>query len=135
MAEPVAYVTTFRIKEGKFQDYQRFLAALLKGIEESEPRIIAIHTFANEDGTEMTSIQLHPDAESMDAHMQVLAKTMGQLAEELTDVFQFIELVRAEVFGAPGERASEMDKPLIEAGVPFTFKPRHVDGFTRSSPG
>lgn len=135
MAEPVAYVTTFRIKEGKFQDYQRFLAALLKAIEESEPRIVAIHTFANEDGTEMTSIQLHPDAESMDAHMQVLAKTMGQLAEELTDVFQFIELVRAEVFGAPGKRASEMDTPLIEAGVPFTFKPRHVDGFTRSSPG
>jgi len=135
VAEPVAYVTTFRIKEGKFQDYQRFLAELLKAIEENEPRIIAIHTFANEDGTEMTSIQLHPDTESMDAHTQVLAETMGQLAEERTDVFQFIELVRAEVFGAPGERASEMDKPLIEAGVPFTFKPRHVGGFTRSSPG
>jgi hypothetical protein len=27
----------------------------------------------------------------------------------------------------------EMDKPLMEAGVPFTFKPHHVGGFTRSS--
>jgi len=83
----------------------------------------------------MTSIQVHPDTESMDNHMQVLAETMGQLAEEQTDVLQSIELVRSEVFGAPGERATEMDKRLMEAGVPFTFKRRHVGGLTRSSPG
>jgi len=47
VAEPVAYVTTFRIKAGKFQAYQRFLDELLKAIEAKEPRIIAIHTFAN----------------------------------------------------------------------------------------
>jgi hypothetical protein len=48
-------------------------------------------------------------------------------------VFQFLEPVRVEVFGTPGDRATEMDKPLVAAGVPFTFKPRHLGGFTRAS--
>lgn len=133
MAEPVVYVTTSRIKEGKIQEYQTFYAKLLKVIEENEPRLIAFHVFANEDGTEMTQIQVHPDTASMDDHMQVLAEKMGMLADDLTEVFQFLEVVRVEVYGTPGDRAEEMDKPLMEAGIPFTFKPRHVDGFTRSS--
>jgi hypothetical protein len=43
-----------------------------------------------------------------------------------------MEPVRTEVFGAPGDRAMEMDKQLIDAGVPFTFKPRLIGGFTRA---
>jgi hypothetical protein len=69
----------------------------------------------------------------MDDHMQVLAEKMGVLADGLTKVYQFLEPVRIEVYGYPGDRAMEMDKPLVEAGVQYTFKPRHVGGFTRSS--
>lgn len=130
MTQPVVYVTTFRIKEGKSQEYQRFYAELLKAVEANEPRIIAFHLFANEDGTEMTNIQVHPDAASMDNHMQVLAAKMGMLAGDLTKVLQFLEVVRVEVYGTPGDRAMAMDKSLMDAGVPYTFKQRHVDGLT-----
>ncbi len=133
MGEPVIYVSTWRIKEGKFEEYRKFYAELLKVIQESEPRIIAFHQFANEDGTEITSILVHPDTASMDYHMQVLAEKMGLVADDISEVMQFLEPVRIEVYGNPGDRAMEMDKPMVEAGVPFTFKPRHMDGFTRSS--
>jgi hypothetical protein len=133
VTQPVIYVATFKIKAGMFQDYQRFYAENLKVVEENNPRLIALHTFANEDGTEITNINIHPDTAAMDYHMQVLAEKMGLLADDLTEVFRFIEPVRVEVYGTPGDRAMEMDKPLMEAGVPFTFKPRHVGGFTRSS--
>ena len=133
MAQPVIYVSTWRIMEGKFQEYQRFYAELLKVVEENEPRLIAVHLFANEDGTEITVIHLHPDTAAVDDHMQVLAEKMGLLADDLTEALRFLEPVRIEVYGTPGDRAMEMDKPLMEAGVPFTFKPRHVGGFTRSS--
>ena len=135
MTQPVVYVTTIRIKEDKFQEYQRFYAELLKAVEKNEPRLIAFHLFANEDGTEMTNIQVHPDSASMDTHMQVLAEKMGLLADDITEVLQFLEVVRVEVYGTPGDRAMEMDKRLMEAGVPYTFKQRHVGGLTRSSPG
>ena len=133
MTQPVIYVATFKIKEGKFQEYQRFYAESLKLVEENNPRLIALHTFANEDGTEITNINVHPDTAAMDLHMQVLAEKMGLLADDLTAVFRFLEPVRVEVYGTPGDRATAMDKPLVEAGVPFTYKPRHVGGFTRSS--
>jgi len=135
MAQPVVYVTTIKIKEGKFQEYQRFYAELLKAVEENEPRLIAMHLFANEEGTEMTNIQVHPDTASMDTHMQVLAEKMGLLADDMTAVLQFLEVMRVEVYGTPGDRAMEMDKRLMEGGVPYTFKQRHVGGHTRSSTG
>lgn len=42
---------------------------ILKIVETNEPQVIAFHGFLNEDGTEMTSIQVHPDTASMDFHM------------------------------------------------------------------
>jgi hypothetical protein len=134
VTEPVIYVSTFRLKEGKFEQYQRFFAELLKVVEDNNPQLIALHAFANEDGTEMTSVNVHPDAASMEYHMQVLAEKMGLLADDLTEVFQFMEPVRIEVYGTPGERATEMDKPLMEQqGVPFIFKSHYIGGFTRPS--
>ena len=132
MAEPIVYVSTWTFKEGKFDDYQRFYAKQLRIIDEAEPQIVAFLTFANEDGTEMTNIQVHPDRASMDKHMGILAEKMGILAEDLSAVYQFMEPVRTEVFGTPGDRAMEMDRQAIDAGVPFTFKPRLIGGFTRS---
>jgi hypothetical protein len=49
--------------------------------------------------------------------------------------FRFLEPVHVEVYGTPGNRAMEMDKPLMDSGVPYTFKPRHVGGYTRASAG
>lgn len=108
---------------------ERFFAELLKVVEDNNPRLIALYAFANEDGTEVTSVNVHPDAASMEYHMQVLAEKMGLLADDLTEVFQFMEPVRIEVYGSPGDRATEMDKPLMDQGVPFIFKARHVGGF------
>jgi hypothetical protein len=34
--------------------------------------------FLNEDGTEMTSVPIHPDAASMDFHMRVLGQVLGE---------------------------------------------------------
>ena len=133
MDQPVVYVATFGIKAGQFEAYQRFYAENLKLIEENVPRIIAFHTFANEERTEITNVQVHPDAASMDNHMQVLGEKMGLLADELTAVFQFLEPIRIEVCGNPGQRATEMDQSLVQAGVPYASKPFHVGGFTRVS--
>jgi hypothetical protein len=58
MAEPVVYVSTWKIKEGTFDEYRRFYAKQLKIIDEAEPQIVAFLAFANEDGTEMTHIHV-----------------------------------------------------------------------------
>lgn len=38
MAEPVVYVSTWKIKDGKFDEYRSFYAKQLKIIDEAEPQ-------------------------------------------------------------------------------------------------
>jgi hypothetical protein len=134
MEEPVAYISTWRIKEGRFEAYRRFYAELVKIVDENEPDVIAYLAFANEDGTEVTNIHIFPHTAAVETHMAVLAEKMGLLSDDLTAVFQYLEPSHVTVFGAPGDRAEAMDRGLIDGGVPFTFKRRYLGGFTRNAP-
>jgi len=131
MSEPVAYVSTWQIKEGKFEDYRRFYAELVKVVDENEPRLTAFLTFANESLTEITNVHVFPDGATLDHHMDVLAEKMRLLPGDVTAVMRYLEPVRVEVFGTPGGKAAEMDKGLVDSGVPFSGKKRFLGGFTR----
>src|SRR5881409_3145713 len=133
MTQPVVYVSTWRIKEGKFDDYVRFHEELAAAVKENEPRTVAFLAFANEDGTEITGVHVFPDQAALDLHMAVLAEKMGVLADDLTAVYQYMEPVRIQRHGNPGEKAEAMDGPLEASGVPFTFRPRFIGGFVRSA--
>lgn len=60
MAEPLIFISKWKVKEGKLEDLMRYYKEILKIVEANEPPLIAFHGFVNEDGTEMTSIQIHP---------------------------------------------------------------------------
>ncbi len=130
MSEPFIYVSTSRIKEGKLEDIKRSAREVVETAQEHEPRLIALHVFINEDGTEMTSIQIHPDAASMDFHMQVLGKHLGEFMDDAPNLIEFKHF---EYYGKPSMMALEMDREL--AGDAVTLKPVHVAGFTRSTTG
>ena len=82
MSETLIYITKWKVKEGRLEDYKKFARQLTEIIEAKEPQIIAFNAFVNEEGTEMTSIQVHPNAASMDFHMQVVNQALG---EEMND--------------------------------------------------
>jgi quinol monooxygenase YgiN len=78
MSPPFIAIATLGIKDGKLEDFTRSYEEVVETVKEHEPRMIAFHGFVNEDGTEMTIIQVHPDAASMDFHMQVLSNKLGE---------------------------------------------------------
>ena len=131
MTEPVVYVSTWTIKEGKSEDYRRFLEELVKVVDENEPRLPAFLTFANDDLTEITNVHVFPDSATLDRHMAVLGEKMGVLPADLTSVAQYLEPVRVDIYGRPGGQADAMDQGLRDAGVPFGGKQRYLVGFTR----
>ena len=135
LSTPFISISTLRVKEGKLETYKRYMRELLKTFETKEPQLIAFHVFLNEDGTEMTSIQIHPDAASMDFHLHVLGQVLPRLKEQFGDVFEFIELKRIEYYGTPSASALESVRRFMESGVALSFKPLHVGGFTRSTAG
>jgi hypothetical protein len=77
MSPPFIAIATLGIKDGRLEDFTRSYEEVVETVKEHEPRMIAFHGFVNEDGTEMTIIQVHPDAASMDFYMQVLSNKLG----------------------------------------------------------
>jgi hypothetical protein len=129
MSGPFILISTWGIKEGKVEELKRFQRELSEIIKEREPQLIAFNAFLNEEGTEMTSIQVHPDAESMDFHLKVLRDHVGDAMSEVAD---FIEPKNLEYYGTP---PGSLQASVSGRGGNLITKPIHMGGFTRSPAG
>jgi len=135
MIKPLIFVSTWKIKKGRLEDYKKFAKEFMEHVKTRESQLIAFNVYFNEDETEMTNIQVHPDAASMDFHLQVLAKVIGEDMIEWIDRADFLEPKHIEIYGTPSAKLLEADQPLVDAGIPQSVKPIHFAGFTRSTAG
>ena len=135
MSKPLIFVSTWKIREGRLEGYKQFAKELMEHVKTREPQLIAFNMYFNEDETEMTSIQVHPDAASMDFHIQVLAKVIGEDMIEWIDRTDFLKPKHIEIYGPPSAKLLEADQPFVDAGIPQSVKPLHFAGFTRSTAG
>lgn len=129
MAEPFIIISTWRVKDGKLEELKRFQRELSRIVEKNEPQLIAFNAFLNEEGTEMTSIQVHPDAASMDFHLKVIKDYLG---EAMSAVAEFVEPRGMEYYGTPPE---SLQTSVSNRGGNLNTKPVHIGGFTRSPAG
>ena len=67
---PFIFIGTHRIKEGKLAQFKRDAQVLVDFARDHEPRLIAFNFYLNDDETEASIVQVHPDAASMLFHMQ-----------------------------------------------------------------
>jgi hypothetical protein len=129
MSGPFIFIATNRLKPGKLTDERKRVSGLVDFIETNEPQLIAFNEYVNEDGTEVGVVQIHPDADSMAFHMQVVAERAAAAYAETLESTTSIQ-----VFGAPSKAILEMLERQAGAGVPLTVKPSHLGGFTRNRP-
>jgi len=128
MAGPFIFIGTHRLKDGAFESFLTNSEALAKIVESNEPRMIAFNLFANEEGTEVSVVQVHPDAESMMLHMQVVH-------QHITDAYanSLDKTTSMQVYGPPSDDVLAMVTQFASEGAPVAVKPRHLAGFTRSA--
>jgi hypothetical protein len=125
MSEPFIFIGIHSLKEGKLEDFKKYEQELVELVEANEPRLIAFHIFLNQDGTQAATVQVHPDADSMEFHMQVLG-------QKISEAYEFLERTeRIEVYGTPSDQVLEMMRQLAGSGVPLSVKVNHLGGFTR----
>lgn len=130
MAAPFIYISNNKLKAGKLEAYQQdFMPKLVEVVESNEPRLLAFNAFANEEGTEIAGVQVHPDANSMLYHMQVMRERITMAYDEYLEATTAIH-----VYGPPNEAVLEMTKMMATPGVSISVKPRHLGGFTRLQP-
>ena len=126
MSGPFIFIATNRLKPGKLADERKRVPDLVDFVEANEPRLIAFNEYANEDGTEVAVVQIHPDADSMMFHMEVIAERAAAAYAETVDATTSIQ-----VFGMPSKAILEMLERQAGAGVPLKVKSSHLGGFTR----
>jgi hypothetical protein len=128
MPGPFIFIATNRLKEGRLEEESKRVPGLCDFIEANEPRLIAFNEYVNEDGTEVGVVQIHPDADSMEFHMNVVRERAERAYAETLDATASIQ-----VFGAPDDAVLALLAQQAGSGVPLTVKARHLGGFTRAN--
>ena len=127
MSTPFVYVGTWTIKPGKYEEARKYFAEHVDLVETNEPRLIAFHVFFDEAGTKGCVVQVHPDATSMEFHMQLIA-------EHLSGAFDVIDQIESEQYFGPMTDSLAATLAAWESPTVATTKlPVHEGGFTRST--
>jgi hypothetical protein len=126
LAGPFVHIATYAIGEGQLEGLRQFLPQFFEIIEANEPRLLAVNAFVNEDGTEATFIELHPDAASMEHHARVghehTARAFARFVGATTSI---------QIYGEPSDVVLARARQHAASGVPVIVKPEHLGGFTR----
>ena len=127
MSSPFIFIATNRLKPGQLDRERERVSDLVEFIAGNEPRLVAFHEYVNEAGDEVTVVQVHPDAASMEAHMQIVRERAQAAYAETLDA-----TVRVQVFGRPTQAIFEALRQQAGSGVEVSVNGEHLGGFTRS---
>ncbi|MFF2522022.1 hypothetical protein [Streptomyces liangshanensis] len=121
------FSATNKVRPGKFEAEKARLPEYFRFLKENEPRVIAFHEYASEDGTEVEFVQVHPDVASFEHHLSVLdALSDKHWTETLAGT------TSARIYGRPSDKVLTMLDQLAGTGVAVTIMPEHLGGFGRS---
>jgi hypothetical protein len=125
MGEPVIFINTYRLKEGKLDAYAEAARAWFAWNEADHPRLLHHQVYAGDDGVEVVNVQVHPDSESLELQMQLVADVHGAWHEYIDWATMSILLC-----GAPSDHLRKELERLAGSGVPVNVKAA-IDGFSR----
>jgi hypothetical protein len=124
MSTPFVLVTTHRIKPDRLEQFRALHEDYIGFVEEHEPQTLGHFSYVNEDGTEVSLVQIHPNAGSADHHLQVVAPRLAAVAE-------VVENTAIEVYGEPGPTVRAALDRNRESGVAVRVTNRVLGGFGR----
>jgi hypothetical protein len=128
MAGPFIFISQSRIKGGRLDEFRKALREMAEFVEANEPRVIAFEAYLNDDSTEVTGVQIHPDGDSMAFHMQIAF-------EKIMEFDQYLDTQSVEVYGVPNEAVLGMMKQIGDqfgSKMSLRVRTNPVGGFTRA---
>jgi hypothetical protein len=125
---PFIFIATNRLKAGRLERERERVPDLVAFVEANEPRVIAFNEYVDEDGGEVTVVQVHPDAQSMEAHLEIVRERAQDAYAETLDA-----TVRIQVFGEPTQAILDVLHQQAGSGVEISVNGEHLGGFTRSA--
>jgi hypothetical protein len=129
MSGPLIFIATNKLKPGAFDAERQRIRDLAKFLRASEPRLIAFNEYVNDDRSEVSVAQIHPDAASMEAHIEIVKDRAAQAYTETLD-----QTVRIQIFGTPSSNVLAALRLHAGTGVRLYIHATHIGGFTRIQP-
>jgi hypothetical protein len=126
MAGPIIFVATNLLKEGALEMERARVPELVDFVKREEPQVLAFNEYLNETGEEVTVVQIHPDAASLEKHLGVIADHARRAYEETLD-----RTVRIQVFGELPEGILTALREQASDGVEVTVNAERLGGFIR----
>lgn len=106
MNAPLVMVGRWRVKEGRLEDARRNARSVADMVRERLPREAALEATVHDDTRELVFLHVHPDEESLRAHLGLMA----ELGEHAMD---FLEAgIQVDLFGAPSPALVEQMRAL-----------------------
>jgi len=125
MSEPIAFISHFRVKQGKHDDVTRLFQDVSERLKAEKPRTLVFLAYFNETGTQVSFLHVFADAESMDLHFQG-SDERGRAA------YEYVDPAGWEFYGRPSQQAMEtMRQAATSAGVTLSVEPDYLGGFLR----
>jgi hypothetical protein len=117
MAEPIIFVDTFAISEGKVEDLKQIAKEMVELVQVNEPRVLVYHIYIDGDARTMTGVQMHPDSASIETHFAVAGPHFGKVMECLEGHGTM------NVFGSPSEAVrQQMTQMAGSMGIKVNFR-------------
>jgi quinol monooxygenase YgiN len=128
MADTIVYVDTSIVREGALEELRESIKELVDFVDANEPRILAYNVYFSDDGTRMTIVHMHPDAASLEYHLEVAGPVFRRYVE-------LVRLSSIQFYGEPSEKVLQQSREksrLLGSGAEVSVDPLHA-GFTRLS--
>ena len=100
MSGPIVYIDRSRIRTGKVVQVRDKAERLVDFIDGHEPQLLFYGFFIDESTSQMTVIAVHPDAASVELHMDVGREAFREFGD-------LIDMEGIEVYGQPSDRMLE----------------------------
>jgi hypothetical protein len=121
----ILYVDISDVRAGALEELKAGMKELVDFVEAKEPRILAYNVYFSADGARMTVVQIHPDSESVEYHMEVAGPVFRRFVELVT-------LSSIHIYGEASEKLLKQshEKARLLGGGDVTADALHA-GFTR----
>ena len=125
MSNPIVYVDSSKIREGKFDKLKMAMKDLAAFVEANMPRILSYAFFLNDDQTQMTVVAIHPDSASLEFHLDTGAAEFRKFAT-------LLNLLKIDVYGRVSESViSRLEEKAEALGSGTLTIHEFYAGFTR----
>ena len=100
MSDPIVYVDTSRIREGKLEELKVAIKQLAAFIEVNNQHVISYRLFLDEAATSMSVVAVHPDSAALELHMDVGETEFRKFAD-------LVDLLSIAVYGEVSDAVLE----------------------------